>query len=461
MLCNDPFPAISVMGKHVRVLICEEADSIKWMETCKIMSAAVRGHGIYVWSRAHFNEREDTSDPLSKQGTKELYWRSRNAHELTAVKEFDFQSRTQLAQFRKEAEKRDAQLSGAENRNISNVLRPSSLFRPTVPVGDVTDENVPSPPKLVSFDSATILDSGARMTTVLSFHPYEPLLASGDGEDGISLWAYEQGERCWQLRNGNARGSRLTSLDWVNEDGPCRLAVGSDDGNIRLWGGLGGFNKGPRLVSCINAVPDIHPGWDGSGLVSTYSHPIGHLYAGGQSPFLRLWDVKSERCVAKWTADTQNGSCVTALAVPNVQKNTTLSILDGPVVLSGFGDGTLRLFDARISNDRNAVSSWYEHLGWVVGVHLSGEYEVISASVQGDVNIHDLRNSGVVRTLDPLADRSATLTAFTVHPHAPIIGVGTHAKFIKVSSFSILFAVIILLLFGCLLLEVVVLFFFI
>jgi hypothetical protein len=169
-----------------------------------------------------------------------------------------------------------------------------------------------------------------------------------DDQDGLSLWAYEEGERWWRLRNGNPRGTRLTSLQWLNGGTACRLAVASDDGVVRVWGGVledgtyggggcgpkrnpaGGSSQGvsqgrgkgghgdddnddaaaaageteeeedassrsgewepPRLVSAFAAAPEVAAGAQGAGLVTAYAE--GLLFAGGQLPRVRLWDLQ-------------------------------------------------------------------------------------------------------------------------------------------------------------------------
>ena len=168
-------------------------------------------------------------------------------------------------------------------------------------------------------------------------------------QDGLSLWAYEEGERWWRLRNGNPLGTRLTSLQWINGDSVSRLAVGSDDGVVRVWSGVledgtyggggcgpklgasssspksrGGYsnddygenydgNDGdtsagendydgsdegrsssewepPRLLTSFAAAPEVAPGAAGAGLVTAYSETL--LFAGGQLSRLRLWDLQ-------------------------------------------------------------------------------------------------------------------------------------------------------------------------
>ena len=69
----------------------------------------------------------------------------------------------------------------------------------------------------------------------------------------------------------------------------------------------------------------------------------------------------------------------------------------GSLFFFRYGDGAVRLFDARLPPDRNAVASWHEHQAWVVNTHLSGHYGAVSASADGSIDFFDLRASGAVR----------------------------------------------------------------
>ena len=180
-----------------------------------------------------------------------------------------------------------------------------------------------------------------------------------DETDGISIWNSESGDATRHFRNskGSANGGEssdaspsqtVTSLDWLNPEGPSLLSVASDDGVVRVWNGLlesdivfsqrpggaggggggggaggdgagggasggararresnedgelDGSTQGPNLVTAFRAAPDIYPNGPknaGSGLLTSWNQRSCRLFAGGNSSFLRAWDVAAERCV--------------------------------------------------------------------------------------------------------------------------------------------------------------------
>ena len=75
------------------------------------------------------------------------------------------------------------------------------------------------------------------------------------------------------------------------------------------------------------------------------------------------------------------------------------------VVVAGYGDGELRLFDTRMPSigTRNVVAAWHEHESWILNAHMSSDHGIISASIDGHVKFFDLRASEAVRTLETLA----------------------------------------------------------
>ena len=102
------------------------------------------------------------------------------------------------------------------------------------------------------------------------------------------------------------------------------------------------------------------------------------------------------------------------------------------LVLAGFGDGAIKLFDARASAEANPVAAFNEHRNWVVSVHLNGTREAVSGSISGDVRFWDLRMSESIRSLDAHGQSGTTMTALAAHPRVPVLATGSHAQFIRI-----------------------------
>ena len=77
-------------------------------------------------------------------------------------------------------------------------------------------------------------NSGARSTSLLRFHPYEPALVVCGSSD-ISVWNAETSERMVQFSNSNPKNTRMTSALWINEASSSLLLTGSSDSTVRIF----------------------------------------------------------------------------------------------------------------------------------------------------------------------------------------------------------------------------------
>lgn len=269
-----------------------------------------------------------------------------------------------------------------------------------------------------------VLNNDAEMTSLLLFHPYETMLLIADEKDQISLYNFEETEsKVLSFGNKNPPGSRLTSLNWINETEESLLTCGSDDGVIKIYHGLHTPHPSmdsPKLLSAFVAVPDLVPGTRGSGMVMDWQQQPGVMYAGGNSSVIRGWNLRQEKCTVALT--TQTDSCITSMAsdesVPGV-------------LVAGFGDGTLRVFDSRSRPDYAVKSIMKEHTSWVVQTHIyAGRNELLSGSVTGELKFWDLRYPKT--SIKSLEAHRSPMTALAVHDYAPIFASGSHNQFIKV-----------------------------
>lgn len=269
-----------------------------------------------------------------------------------------------------------------------------------------------------------VLNNDAEMTSLLLFHPYETMLLVADEKDQISLYNFEETEsKVLSFGNKNPPGSRLTSLNWINETEESLLTCGSDDGVIKIYHGLHTPHPSmdrPKLLSAFVAVPDLVPGTRGSGMVMDWQQQPGVMYAGGNSSVLRGWNLRQEKCTV--ALPTQTDSCVTSMAsdesVPGM-------------LVAGFGDGTLRVFDSRSRPDYAVKSVMKEHTSWVVQTHIyAGRNELLSGSVTGELKFWDLRYPKT--SIKSLEAHRSPMTALAVHDYAPIFASGSHNQFIKV-----------------------------
>ncbi|RZF33857.1 hypothetical protein LSTR_LSTR008980 [Laodelphax striatellus] len=167
-----------------------------------------------------------------------------------------------------------------------------------------------------------------------------------------SAWDYQSNTRVcsWRVAGGGGR-PRVTALDFVNAHDTHLVAAGSDDGAVRLWGGVGAASQGPHLVTAWLALPA-----NGEGAVASGAGAAKHQFAIGSQ------DAGGRQLLA-----------------------------------AGYGDGSVRLFDRRLPPNEACVKTYREHSSWVVDVDLrtdnSGMPRLLSGCVAGDVRSFDTRHN--------------------------------------------------------------------
>jgi WD40 repeat protein len=293
---------------------------------------------------------------------------------------------------------------------------------------------------------------------------------------------------------GNAASSRITSMTWINESYDSLLVLGSDDGVVRVWrdvansdsiaalnaanananngignpvagnagnnittGGVGGTAVGagsPGLLggmanveqaTAFSALPDIAETSRGSGVVISWQQTAGTLVVGGNSGTIRVWDLGREQNVR--TFQTGVEACLTAISTTTVSNRYSSSMfgMDYPMSsmwqadvdstpvtwsFAGFADGSVAIYDERVSAMDGRVHYSHTSSGWVNYTHLRSDVpEVIIGSVRGSVKFWDLRT---MRTHKTLEVQKSPITSMAVHNCAPIMATGSHAQFIKI-----------------------------
>lgn len=388
---------------------------------------------FYEWKKETFKSIYDDSedddmedrDPLNPSGAARAYLYRRNA----LVREIGRDLANHFVRLKPKAQKKKTQL---------DILWDSDE--------EADEKDLSLKGELKLREKKLLRNTGVKMTSMLKFHSYEDILMVCDNEDGISIWDYEKGLRSLSYKNGNPKGSRMTTAFWMNESSTSLFCVGSDDGSVRIWDGVVESNRktsrrSPTLTSAFFPVPDMKAGQRGSGLVCEWQQFSGSLIAGGNSNCIRCWDLSAEQCTNVLETDTE--ACVTALSTAWDAEIGTMSRGSngmGPdVLVAGHGDGSLKVFDIRSTNPVAEVggrprrhSRFTEHGSWVVDTAFTsygGSFEIISGSVGGDIRAWDLRMSSSLRTLDI---QRSPMTALSVHKQIPIVATGSHAQFIKI-----------------------------
>jgi regulator-associated protein of mTOR len=293
-----------------------------------------------------------------------------------------------------------------------------------------------------------------RSTSLLLFHPYEPALVVCGGSDNVSVWNVETHERMISFTgSNNPKSTRISSALWINEASTSLLLTGSNDGTVRIYDGI--FepndtisNEKPSVVSSFIAAPDIVADKRySSGLVLEFQQCGGQLIAGGNTKIIRCWDVTTEKC--RNSFNSKSDASLTAITSAwDYDYNSGYSGLGPDIIVAGYGNGSLRVFDTRsdkgdpvqVFNEgqsaalrRKRYTDFDEHTSWVVDVSFTmygGRHEIVSGCVAGSIKFWDLRYSSSIRTID----HKMQMTALSAHSKIPMFATGSPAQFIKIMS---------------------------
>jgi len=149
-----------------------------------------------------------------------------------------------------------------------------------------------------------------------------------------------------------------------------RVISGSDDNTLKLWD--------LKSQSCVATLT----GHSGSVNALTLL-PDGRVVSSSGDNTLKLWDLKSQRCVATLTGHSYGG--VNALAL----------LSDGRVI-SGSDDNTLKLWDLK---SQSCVATWTGHSHSVTALVVLPDGRVISGSTDKTLKLWDLKSQSCVATL--------------------------------------------------------------
>ena len=348
--------------------------------------------------------------------------------------------------------------------------RPDDIDSLNGATGDMDGPDSMRSSRVSKFEQSIIIHPEHSMSiTAMLFHPYSDILAISDGPS-VGLWSINDGCKMIDISCSSQRlgagldrvqkdaltrpavlDTSVTSIGWINETSDSLLAVGSDDGSLRVWrdlgeraGSLGGGQI--SLASAFLALPDVAHSKRGSGLIMSWQQRSGILSVAGNSSTIRLWDLGREQCVRLF--HTGSSTCISSLSsspnTPSLRSNAfshpvTNEDIDYQTwtwLLAGFGDGTLGVFDERISSNGGKVSTIKAHNSWVVSTHLRSDDPVaITSCVTGGIKFWDIRVMRSFHHIDAERTKSP-ITSLSIHSCAPLLALGSHAQFINIMTFN-------------------------
>lgn len=246
----------------------------------------------------------------------------------------------------------------------------------------------------------------------MTFHQFEDHLAVSDDRDTVCVWDWKKQDRLCRFSNGNPERSKITGMQFINEDDQAFLMTGASDGVIRIYRNYNSDKK-IEVASAWRALTHLVPSNVNSGLVFDWQQVSGKLLVAGDVKVIRVWAAAPELCIVDINA--RSGSCVTSL---------TSDQMTGNIFVAGFGDGAIRVFDARNRPQEAMVKKWKDDTDkvWIKSVHMQrgGQRELLSASRNGKVKLWDIRMDKPLRTIKTTND---VLRTASTHEHLPVFAV--------------------------------------
>ncbi|GAA6007493.1 hypothetical protein JCM10207_006363 [Rhodosporidiobolus poonsookiae] len=264
--------------------------------------------------------------------------------------------------------------------------------------------------------------SGEAVPHRIMFHQFEPHLLASDNKGNISVYEWEKNIRINHFANGTPANVPITTLRFVNEDDIALLMTATSDGDIRLFRAYESPDE-VKLISSFQGIAESLPTTvadTDAGLVVEWQQGRGQLLMGGNVKFIRIWDATRETIFQD--LPTRANSCLTSMTCDQVAGN---------ILVAGFGDGGVRVYDRRLPPRENMVRRYTGvHEAWVQNVHMQrgGNRELATADLGGQVCLWDIRLTEPIKTLQA---HQGGLTQMTVHEHAPIFATASAYNVVK------------------------------
>ena len=311
------------------------------------------------------------------------------------------------------------------------------------------------------------LDGGSARCSALALHATAPLLVSATAREELTVWDYKTKTRLNAFANSNPAGSRCTGLLLVENPSSSLLLVGSTEGVVRAWRNWRSPG-GQQLASAFHAVdrsssatPTPHaaavPTREG-GLAMCWQPGTALLSTACITPFVRIWDVAAERCVAHVHVAPRRPKDASA----NEQMHVRCLAADvhSPLLVAGGSDGVTRVLDPRAPAASAVVSSLGPFPSNAAISHVTlqatnGMPWLSAATALGDIAVWDWRKTASGGSINSVGSGSGAgggsgsasvgaalgahtigahrsgLSALSLHSSAPLLASGSRNQFIK------------------------------
>lgn len=256
---------------------------------------------------------------------------------------------------------------------------------------------------------------------LIKFTQFERILVALDEKDNVLVWDWHLNLLVRTFSNMNPFGTKITDLKFVNEDDLPLLLTGSSDGVVRIYKYYQDPDRPIELIAGWRALTDMLLAPKSVGLILEWQQSRGSLLVSGDVKIIRVWDAQREMCVMDIPGRLT--LAITAL---------TLDQVAGNIIVGGFDDGTVRVYDRRMDLRDLMIQKWEvgpqalnHYLIRNVHMQRGGYRELVLGLGNGLVQLWDVRQAKLpVVTFD---NTEKLIRSIDINEHAPIITTGAKA----------------------------------
>ncbi|XP_019880990.1 regulatory-associated protein of mTOR isoform X2 [Aethina tumida] len=284
----------------------------------------------------------------------------------------------------------------------------------------------------------------ALAPSLLQLHPFDQQIAVA-GKDSFAIWDWGTGAKTssGQCKSTKSQHSRITALEWINGHDSSMLMTASDDGSVKLFKPIIGSQ--PSLISAWQAFNDLKQPKQ-SGVLLSWEQWTQTLMTAGDHRAIRFWDV--EREMRAFDIPTGTDASVTAIdstfagichetsrkyaRMAGLAEDMDGSSCGGPrsgYVAVGCSDGSVRLFDRRVSSSCAPVRVWMELNGSVLAVLLRDNM-LICGSSDGQVKMFDIRKGESIHKLG--SNIPVETSCMAIHRSATTYACGSLSQYVNI-----------------------------
>lgn len=244
------------------------------------------------------------------------------------------------------------------------------------------------------------------MPNIVKLHPFEQQIAVAY-MDRVRVNDWSRETLMSFIPTSTSQMNRVSSIEFLNAHDHTLVLTGYYDGGVRVWREKN--SEDSILLTAWQALPEGHTPKSKHyvGLLTSWHQKSHCLVVGGDSKFLRCWDVNRELNLCDLPTDSDSFVCV-------------LSSAPNELIAAGCGDGSVRLFDKRLPPNDARVMTYREHRGAILAACIRDDC-LVSGCSQGSVRLFDVRHNSSIQHWD-----AGDITTMAVHSSADIVACGTN-----------------------------------